>query len=136
MLRKTIELEKLFKGYFRSKLKGLESEIKFASRDGIRFSSYSDELSVLRSPMAKFEKGAVCPSIEELGAYIDGSLDGESKKILSDHVEKCAKCRLVIEAGQESMRLLGEDALDEVPGPLHDKTTKKVSEHLKRKRRQ
>ena len=133
MLRKAIELEKLFKGYFHPKLKGLESEIKF-SRD-VKFSSYSDELSVLRSPMAKFEMGVVCPSIEQLGAYIDGSLDSESKKILSDHVEKCAKCRLVIEAGQESMRLLGEDALDEVPGPLHDKTTKKVSERLKRKRR-
>ena len=134
MLRKSIKLEKLFKGYFHPKLKGLESEIQFSR--GLRFSSYSDKLSVLRSPTAKFEKGVVCPSIEQLGAYIDGSLDSESKKMHSSHVEKCAKCRLVIEAGQESMRLLAENALDEVPGPLHDKTTKKVSEHLKRKRRQ
>ena len=86
MLRKAIELEELFKGYFHPKLKGLESEIKFSR--GVKFSSFSDEVLVLRSPTPKLEKGAVCPSIEQLGAYIDGSLDREDRILKLTQVEK------------------------------------------------
>ena len=70
--------------------------------------------------------------IHELSDFIDGELDGASKRELESHLKECMECKLVVDQTKKTVELFCDSELIELPGEvrnrLHDAIRRKFKE--------
>lgn len=104
MRRREDSLDKLLKAYYKHRLK---------RREPMRDDSIAYMPSLPCAEVSSIRKN--CPSISQLGSYIDGVLEGEEKRAIEAHIEICRKCRDKVEVGSELVCGYKEGKLETTP---------------------
>ena len=67
--------------------------------------------------------------IEELSSYLDGALDPALRADLEVHLQKCKRCRLVVDTCRKTINIY----CNADPVPLPDETRSRLHDALKQK---
>jgi hypothetical protein len=126
-------LEKLFKNYYKHLHKEdnvLRKEVVFDAEDDYLEVGVVNELTAPIPKLFSAIEKELCPGIEKVAAYIDGSLSDKEKVAIDKHIKGCKKCRKLVEDGKALMGLKNQDSLPDVPHQIDQKISENIRKYL------
>jgi len=60
----------------------------------------------------------MCPDRQIISAYLDGEIEAPWDKAVAEHVASCASCRSLYERMAETKRVLRDEPITDVRGPM------------------
>jgi len=94
--------------------------------------SMNYELSVCKDSIISPKMQEPCPSISDLGAYIDSTLDDKAMAEIKSHIKKCRKCKEKVELGSELIHEYKEGSLESTPDDISSDTSSKLDTYHKK----
>ena len=125
------KMDNLFKEYYRAKR--LPEMLNYLCDYESAPIKESLDLSICRSEAIKLpEVKELCPSISDLGAYIDSTLDDKAMAAIKSHTKRCRKCKEKVELGSELIREYKEGSLESTPDDISSDTSSKLDTYHKK----
>lgn len=129
MTEKPDKLDRLFKGYYKSKRMPPPASMPMPDMICEKRIEMNYCSSIESSP--KMIKGP-CPELSSVSAYIEGVLDDVGKAAIDAHTKHCKKCRGKIESGLLFMKQVKEDRLAKTPENISLDISSKLSDFLRK----
>lgn len=109
MREKEDKLDKLFKGYYKSKPAG---------HNAIHADFDMSESNISKVEGICSSREETCPEIAMLSAYVEGSLGKTEMESISLHIAHCKTCKEKVESASKTMKDMQENRLEKAPGHL------------------
>lgn len=69
-----------------------------------------------------------CELLKHLGEYLDGELDSETNELISEHIESCHNCQVVVNTLSKTIQLC-KDSSEKIhlPDDVHQRLLEKLN---------